>query len=215
MRMLLTGFDPFGELETNPSQAIVQAIEARWKLRPGIDLTTEILRTEYAAGEDRIRSLVREIRPHAILCLGVSQNLNAISLERIAVNLDDECAADNAGEVRRGERIVPDGVPAYRSTLPLELMRDALERRGVPVAFSNDAGSYVCNHVFYAALHEIKVLDFEAECGLIHVPLTAEQAKRSKRIGIGLPLEVMVTAIEGCMEAILEEGRKSVEAGKL
>jgi len=204
MKILLTGFDPFGELKTNPSQTVIQAIKERWKPRLGVDLATEVLPTEYAAAESRIRKLVREQRPDVILSVGVSQNLSSISLERIAVNLDDECAPDNAGEVRRGRRIVFDGAPAYWSTLPLERIRNLLRGRGVPVSFSNHAGTYVCNHVFYATLDEIRLRDFEARCGLIHVPLVAKQSKRSNKVGIGLPLDIMIIAIEGCIEAILK-----------
>jgi pyroglutamyl-peptidase len=201
MKILLSGFNPFAELPANPSQAIVQEIEKRWKPTEAVQLTTEILPTEYRAAEDRIRNLIRVIRPDVVVCLGVAEMRGAINLERVALNWDDETAPDNAGQIRLGQRIV-DGPAAYWSTLPLEAMQNALRRHGIPVTFSNHAGTYVCNHVFYSALHEVELLNLGAKCGFIHVP-SVKQKRRRTIPEEGLPLETMVSAIESCLEVII------------
>jgi pyroglutamyl-peptidase len=123
-----------------------------------------------------------------------------ISLERIALNLDDESSPDNAGLVRSGRPIVRSGPVAYRSTLPLESMRRALDRRGFGAAISNHAGTYVCNHVFYVARHEIERMGSHASCGLIHVPAIRARGKNSK--AHGMPLSRMVAAVECCIDIL-------------
>jgi len=197
----LSGFNPFADLVVNASQAIVQEIEKRWAPGEAVELTTEILPTAYRAAENRIRSLIREIRPDWILCLGVAQGRDAISLERVALNLDDEVSPDNAGDVRLAQQIA-DGPPAYWSTLPLEQMRAVLEKRGIPVSFSNHAGTYVCNHVFYSVLHEVQLLRLDAKCGFIHVPAILQKRGWDRRES-GLPLQTMVAGIESCLDAIV------------
>jgi pyroglutamyl-peptidase len=196
MKILLSGFDPFADLAINSSQAIVEEIERRSKHGKAVQLTTEILPTVYGAAEERMRSLIREIRPDVILCLGVADSRSEINLERTALNCDHEATPDNAGEVRLGQQIA-DGPSSYRSTLPLEEMHSALEKGGIPVIFSDTAGTYVCNHVFYSALHEVERLDLDAKCGFIHVPVMDDKQRR------GLPLEMMVSAIESCLDVIV------------
>ena len=205
MKILLTGFKPFGTVKVNPSEQIVRAIAGRAQSRPptrlksrGDDLIAEILPTEYARAERAIRGLIRRHSPDAVVCLGVAQLRRAISLERVALNLDDEPSPDNAGRVRLGRPIVRDGPLAISSTLPLQRMQRALRRAGVRASFSNHAGTYVCNHVFYAARHEVERLGKNTPCGLIHVPGLREPKKNPK----GMTLAKMVAGVECCLKAL-------------
>ena len=148
-KILLTGFNAFGTVRENPSQLVVEAIASRgWP-----DLTAAVLPTEFALAGRRIRALIRRHRPELIVCLGVAQGIPAIHLERVALNLDDTEAPDNAGRIHAAKRIVKGGPLAYESTLPIIKMRERLRARGIPAAISNHAGTYVCNHVFYVARH--------------------------------------------------------------
>lgn len=201
IRIVLTGFERFGELDVNPSQLIVQNIDAHAR---SAGIVTEVLPTEFAASGDRIRELIHQFKPDAVVCLGVAAGAHSITLERVALNLDDTGAPDNAGEIVAGRVIVPGGPLAYWSTLPLERIGKALKERGVPVSVSNHAGTYVCNHVFYVALHEINQLGRGTRCGFIHVPLMSEQAPASMASTSGLPLLTMVEGIECCLEVIQE-----------
>ena len=199
MKILLSGFNPFGDLSVNSSEVVVAEIRNRWPSHGEVDLTAEILRTEYRDAEDRIRTLIRELRPDGILCLGVAGRDGTIRLERLAVNLDDESTPDNAGEVRR-ERQIADGPHYYRSTLPLRDMRKALVKLGVPVRFSTSAGNYVCNHVFYSALHEVDRLGLDAKCGFVHLPPI--QTRDSSDVTPDLPAEVLISAVTTCLDVI-------------
>jgi pyroglutamyl-peptidase len=204
MKILLTGFEPFGPVRVNPSEQIVRRIgrrvEEAARGRGAMELRAEVLPTEFAAADRRIRRLIWEFRPDAVLCLGVAPQRDRISLERFALNLDDDSLPDNAGRCRAGRRIAPSGPAAYWSTLPLEGFRRQLERRGIPVSYSNHAGTYLCNHVFYVARHEIEKMGNGAPCGFVHVPPLQEEAGRKEPRG--LPLGTMVEAVECCLEVL-------------
>jgi pyroglutamyl-peptidase len=202
MKVLLTGFEPFGPVRVNPSEQIVRRIgrhmEEETRSREAIDLRAEVLPTEFAAADRRIRHWIRQFRPDAVLCLGVAPQRDKISLERFALNMDDDSLPDNAGRRRAGRRIAPNGPPAYWSTLPLERIRKQLERQGIPVSYSNHAGTYLCNHIFYVARQEIERLGNGAPCGFVHVPPARTRGKKAR----GLGLETMVEAVEYCLEVL-------------
>ncbi len=200
MKILLTGFEPFGAVRVNPSEQIVRRIGEQARASGNADLRAEVLPTEFAAAERRIRKLIRTLRPEAVLCLGVAPHRCKISLERVALNLDDDALPDNAGRRRSGRRIVPRGPAAYWSTLPLERFRKQLERRSIPVSYSNHAGTYLCNHVFYVARHEIERMATGVPCGFVHVPPSRTRAKKGKPRSMAL--STMVEAVECCLEAL-------------
>jgi pyroglutamyl-peptidase len=204
MKILLTGFEPFGPVRVNPSEQIVrrigQRVEEEARGREAMDLRAEVLPNEFVAADRRIRRLIREFRPDAVLCLGVAPQRDRISLERFALNLDDDSLPDNAGRCRAGRRIAPSGPAAYWSTLPLERFLRQLERRGIPVSYSNHAGTYLCNHVFYVARHEIEKMDSGALCGFVHVPPLQEKTRHKGPRG--LALSTMVEAVECCLEVL-------------
>jgi pyroglutamyl-peptidase len=198
MTILLTGFTPFGGLTTNPSQGIVEALAARG----AADLVAEVLPTEFAAAGRRVGELIRQLRPRAVVCLGVGRDRDAVCLERVALNLDDCEEPDNAGHAPAGQLIAPDGPLAYWSTLPLERMRATLRQRGVRVRISNHAGTYVCNHVFYLARHELETLGSRAPCGFIHVPLPAGEADPADAARPLPSLPHLVEAVACCLEVV-------------
>jgi pyroglutamyl-peptidase len=205
MNIVLTGFNRFGELDVNPSQLIVERIGER-ALSDGRDgILTEVLRTDYVAAGSRVSKLIRQEEPDVVLLLGVARGRSAISLERVALNIDDSATPDNAGETRAGDLIVPDGPAAYWSSLPLRSLWDALHDREIPVSYSNHAGTFLCNHVFYLARHEIERARLDTQCGFVHVPLMCEQVDTSEAEVRSLPLEAMVQAIECCLD-ILQSG---------
>ena len=197
MRILLTGFVPFGKVATIPSQQIIEQIAASGRYP---QVVTAVLPVDYTGGTDCLQALITQHQPQVIICLGVAQNRAKISLERFALNVDDASLPDNAGVLRQGEPICAGEPLAYQSTLPLPAFYTALAARSIPVEFSNHAGAYLCNHVFYMARH---LTDRQAiPCGFIHVPgILDETAAESK----GLPLATMVEAIEICLGVLQNE----------
>src|SRR5438034_5693298 len=174
MTTLLTGFNRFGDLEVNPTQLIVESLAERPRTLTNVNLVAEVLPTEFIGAGNRISQLIRQHRPEMVVCLGLGAGLGEIHLERVALNLDDGGMPDNAGVSRTGQSIVPDGPLAYQSILPLVQLREALRQRGIPAVISNHAGTYVCNHVFYLARHEVERLGIGSLCGFIHLPQISE-----------------------------------------
>ena len=203
MVILVTGFEPFGGIEVNPSQAIVEALGPR-ALDGRVQLVTEVLPTEFRRAGDRIVRLIREIQPDAVVCVGLAANSVAIRLERVALNLNDALRPDNGGDLASGRLIDPEGPIGYWSTLPVDGLLRALTQRNIPAIISNHAGAYVCNHVFYTARHEIERLGRDIVCGFIHVPLMTEQSTPPPASGTAMPLATMVEAVECCLGEVDE-----------
>jgi len=194
--ILVTGFNPFADLEVNSSQLIVESIAARSRENGRTDLVTEILPTEYRRAGARVRELIREHRPAAILAVGIAMGSLGIRLERVALNLDESDTPDNAGEIIGGQLIEPSGPAAYWSGLPLMRMLEALRRLGIPAGYSSHAGTFLCNHVFYIGRHEVEQLGIPTRCGFIHVPGIAGADES------GLPLGMMIEGIECCLDVL-------------
>ena len=202
MTILVTGFEPFDGLAENPSQAIVDALARRPTADRRAELVTHILPCEFGAAGERIVTLIRELRPQAVVSVGLAASASAIRLERHALNLNDSLRPDNGGDLATGRSIDPNGPIGYWSTLPLDTMLHALTERDIPATISNHAGAYVCNHVFYTARREIERLGWETPCGFIHVPLMAEQGITPPAPGASLPLATMVDAVECCLSVL-------------
>ena len=192
MRILLTGFEPFGKATLNPSGEIVKQIS-------GENIVTAILPVAYAQSAERLLQLIAEHNPDVVICLGQAEGRTQITPERIAINLDDARLADNEGVMRNEVPIVLDGPVAYESTLPIKEIVKAINNAGVPAAVSLSAGAFLCNHVFYVAQDHFKGTTVRS--GFVHVPLMDEQAGEFSGLPT-MPLEQMVTAVRAMLEVL-------------
>ena len=180
-RCLVIGFTPFEGQPVNPSQLVVEELTRGGRLPKEVDVVTEVLDTAYGTAGDRVRELIVDLEPSAVLLLGVAATRSAITIERFALNLDEAPTRDNAGELRSGRAIVPDGPAAYTSTLPIDLLIARLQAAALSAAPSNHAGTFVCNHVFYSARHALARRGLEIPCGFVHLPAPAEFARDGLR----------------------------------
>ena len=199
--ILLTGFNAFAGLPANPSELIVREIE-RGGAAGDYDLGCEVLPTEFGRAGQGICRLIGDHEPNACICVGVNTKASAVMLERFAVNVDDARCADNAGERPCGCSIVEGGPAAYRATLPLEEMAAALGSCGVPVGYSNHAGAFVCNHVFYRAAHAAELGGVGTRVGFIHVPWPADLGTIADGCAAGLTLADLVRGVRACVGAV-------------
>jgi pyroglutamyl-peptidase len=167
MNVLITGFEPFGNEKTNASSLLLPFVSDRIAEASIVKL---VLPTVYGDSVDKLRDALRRHRPGIVLCLGQDFNATAISVERVAINLDDSGTADNKGVVRIDEPIVPEGPAAYFASLPVKRIVDALRGLGFPASLSKSAGTYVCNHVMYGLLHLLEEERIPAAGGFMHVP---------------------------------------------
>ncbi len=173
MKVLVTGFAPFGGDTINPSYAAVRRLPARIVLRGGVlgvlDVVTAELPTSFARAPRKLRALIARVQPEIVLCVGLAAERAAICVERIAVNLCDARIADNDGAQPRDTPVVARAPAAYFSTLPVTAIVRALVEGGLRAEQSLSAGAFVCNHVFFGLMHaSVKRPNMRA--GFVHVP---------------------------------------------
>ena len=191
-KVLLTGFEPFGNATSNPSGEIVRQIS-------GDNIVTAILPVAYAQSAERLLSLIEEHKPDVVICLGQAEGRTAITPERIAINLDDARLADNQGVLRNDMKILEDGPDAYFSTLPVNEFVAAIKAQGIPAAVSLSAGAFLCNHVFYVAQNKFAGSDVRS--GFVHVPLMDSQAAEFPGLPT-MPLDQMVLAVRAMIDVV-------------
>jgi pyroglutamyl-peptidase len=190
-RVLLTGFDPFAGASLNPSEQIVNALKARQI--ESVELHTAVLPVVFTESSELLRHLIKLHNPEVVICLGQAEGRREISFERVAINLDDARLADNAGRTVTDQPIVEGGPEAKFTTLPVKEMVAAVRAEGIAAGLSTTAGTFVCNHIFYAMQHALAGTSVLS--GFIHVPLMAEQAADFAGLPT-MPLDQQVRAIE-------------------
>jgi len=153
--VLVTGFEPFGAHEVNPSQLLAQELD-------GV-----VLPVAYAHAADVLRAALRERDPDLVICFGLAESRSAVSVERFAHNLDEASTSDNESASGSGSEIEPGGPLACRSSLPVDAIVAALRAQEIPVEVSRDAGGFLCNHVFYVLM---RTLGNDSRGGFVHVP---------------------------------------------
>lgn len=169
-KILLTGFEPFGGVEVNLSMEVVQALSSM--TFDGTIVDTLVLPVSFEQAPSKLRQwLDRHVEYDCILSLGVTRKRSHLSIERIAINCMDASKPDNDGLTPHDQSVVSDAPVAYFSTLPIKKVKTWLESEtDCPIKISNTAGTYVCNAVFYAALHELACRNASTRCGFIHLP---------------------------------------------
>ena len=171
--ILLAGFAPFDGQSVNPSWEAVRAL--RGKRIAGHRIVARCLPVAFDASLEQLRAALRETSPALVVCVGLAGGRERISLERIAINVDDARIPDNEGDQPIDEAVVAGGPAAYFSTLPIKSMLAGLREAGFPVEVSQTAGTYVCNHVFYGLMHALRNRR-RIRAGFIHIPYSPEQA---------------------------------------
>lgn len=171
--VLLTGFDAFDGDAINPSWLAARALHRR--RIAGHAVLAAQLPTQFGASLARLRALLAQHRPALVICLGLAGSRSALSLERVAINVDDARIADNAGNQPIDTPVVEDGPAAYFATLPIKAIYAALRDAGIPATISQSAGTYVCNHVFYGLMHALRRSP-GIRGGFMHIPYSPRQA---------------------------------------
>jgi pyroglutamyl-peptidase len=157
----------------------------------------------FGAAITELRKQIRAVRPALVICVGQAGGRADITPERVAINVDDARIADNAGRQPVDRAISRRGPAAYWSTLPIKAIVAALRERGIPASVSQTAGTFVCNHVFYGLMHELRNQK-KIRGGFIHVPFLPEQAKAGQP---SLPLATMTAAVSAAMATALTTRR--------
>ena len=200
MKLLLTGFDPFGGEKINPSIEAVKSL-------PDEILGAKIMKLELPTSRKRAMACIEEAiaqeNPDVILSVGQAGGRTGITVERVGLNVDDFRTPDNDGDQPVDERIVPDGPDAYFVTLPIKKIVENIRERGISAAVSNTAGTFVCNHVIYGTRHLIETKYPGKKSGFIHIPYLPEQIVDKKEMP-SMELETIIDGLTAAIEMIVE-----------
>jgi len=206
MKVLVTGFEPFGGDKINPTEKIIDSL-ANEELE-GISIITNVLPVVFKKADEILANLLAEHKPDIAIHLGLAAGRSSISLERVAINLMDARIPDNENFQPKDEQLRKDGETAYLSKLPIKEIVNELRKEGIPSVVSNTAGLYVCNEVMYLSLYHSAKFGFPAKTGFIHVPYLPEQVVE-KFLTNGqnipcLPLDLQVKAVKIAIQKTLK-----------
>lgn len=208
--ILITGFEPFGGESVNPSWELAHALGG--EIIADRRVVAVQLPCVFGAALTRLDEALAHVRPALVLAVGQAGGRCDLSLERVAINVDDARIPDNAGAQPVDEPVVTGGPAAYFSSLPIKAMVAALRAAGYPASVSQTAGTFVCNHVFYGLQHRLAGQDVPS--GFMHIPYLPQQAAQHPGAA-SLPLETLVSAIRLALHTALTQTEIRMGAGQL
>ncbi len=197
--ILLTGFEPFGGASINPSWELARALDGQ--AIGNATVAARLLPCVFGAALTELRRALEQTRPVLVLALGQAGGRSELSLERVAINLDDARIPDNAGAQPIDEPVLAGAPAAYFSTLPIKAMVAGLRAAGIPAAVSHTAGTFVCNHLFYGLQHRLQGSGVRS--GFMHIPLLPEQAAIASGQA-SMALAVMLAGVRLALELALQ-----------
>lgn len=168
MKILLTGFEPWGDWPGNPSGEIARALDGAEI--GGCRIVSEVLPVVHGEDMAKVAPLIAQVRPNAVVSLGLHGSAPVLHVERVAVNLKVIEEVDHP--------VAPGGPAAYFATLPTRAMVGAMWEAGIPARLTYSAGTFLCNHIMYSVLHHIATRGLDIRAGFIHIPPTPELIAR-------------------------------------
>lgn len=195
MKVLVTGFDPFGGEAINPA---IEAVKCLPDEIAGAAIIKLEIPTVFHASLDVIKEAIAQHDPDVVLSIGQAGGRSDITVERIGINCDDARIPDNKGNQMVDEPVFSDGPAAYFVNLPIKAMVAKMNEAGIPASVSNSAGTFVCNHVTYGVRHIIETTCPGKRSGFIHIPYLPSQVTDKK----GQPSMALTTIVEGLTKAI-------------
>lgn len=197
LRILITGFEPFGEYHENSSWEVAQRVASCGIEMGEVEVVAVQLPVSFARVGEVLRSTIELHTPDLVIMLGQSETTDKVKLERVALNMMDSAMGDNDG-------VKPDEEPIYEgeesslfTSLPIKQLRSAIEGHGIAVKISNSAGLYVCNRTYYEALRMCKERAMQAI--FVHLPLYEGQTSHqtdNKSMTLGEMCRAVQTIIE-------------------
>jgi len=208
--VLLTGFEPFAGDDINPSWEAVRRLDG-WECR-GHRVVAHRMPCVFGAALTALEEAVALTDPVAVVAVGQAQSRADVSVERVAVNIDDARIPDNAGRQPIDTPVIPGGPAAYFASLPVKAIVAAVQAAGLPASVSQTAGSFVCNHLFYGACHLRAQRRPSMRVGFIHIPLSPAQAARYPG-SPSMAVDSVVVALRIAVDTILTTGEDARIAG--
>lgn len=200
MKILVSGFDPFGGEKVNPAIESVKLLPDEIK---GVKIIKVEIPTVARKSLKRLEEVIEVEKPDVVINVGQAGGRTDISVERVGINMDDFRIKDNEGNQPIDEKIAKDGPDAYLVTIPIKAMVQKMIENKIPASVSNTAGTFVCNHVCYGMAHLASTKYPNMRTGFIHIPFLPEQVV-DKRNMPSMPLEMIAKGLEYAIEAIIE-----------
>ena len=209
MKVLITGFDPFGGEKINPAWEAVRALPDNID---GIEVVKLQIPTVFKKSAKKLSENIDSVKPDVVICVGQAGGRYEFSVERVAINIDDGRIPDNDGYQPVDSPVFEDGENAYFSTLPIKAIVEEVKKVGIPAAVSNTAGTYVCNHIMYSLLYYLNKNNLNIKGGFIHVPFIPEQVVEKKNTPY-MELARITKALEISIKAIRDYEKDLVISG--
>ncbi len=207
IKVLLTGYEPFGGHKKNPTIDIVAALEG--KKIAGAEVYGKILPVSVKRAGPEIDKVLYELKPDVVISLGLAPTYTSITVERVGLNLVDARIPDNDGEQPVDMPIVEDAPLAYLATLPTREIVEELKKNGIPAVLSYSAGTYLCNYALFKVLHHASEHGYPKSAGFIHIPYTPDQVvNRHFLLGKSTPsmcLDMEIEAIKIAIKVAVEK----------
>lgn len=208
MKILVAGFDPFGGESINPA---LESTKGLPDVIHGAKIEKIEIPTVFHKSKEVLKKAIEGFQPDVILCVGQAGGRNAVTPERVALNIDDARIPDNEGNQPIDTLIQKDGENAYFSSLPIKAMVENIRKNGIQSTVSNSAGTFVCNHIMYQTLYLIDKKYSDIIGGFVHVPFSTEQVADKPEIP-SMPVEEITKALYAGIEAIIERsGKKDIK----
>lgn len=209
MKVLITGFDPFGGEKINPAWEAVRALPDNID---GIEVVKLQIPTVFKKSAKKLFENIDSVKPDVVICVGQAGGRYEFSVERVGINVDDGRIPDNDGYQPVDSPVFEDGENAYFSTLPIKAIVEEVKKAGIPAAVSNTAGTYVCNHIMYSLLYYLNKNNLNIKGGFIHVPFIPEQVVEKKNTPY-MELTRITKALEISIKAIRDYEKDLVISG--
>jgi len=207
--VLLTGFEPFNGADVNPSWEAARALDG-WS-GPGFQVAARELPCVFGRANLALFDAIDALQPDIVIAVGQAGGRHEISVERVALNVDDATIPDNAGQQPVDATIADGGPAAYFSTLPIKAIVRALRLRGFPAGVSQTAGTFVCNHVFYGLMQHAQGRGMKA--GFIHVPFLPQQVADRADVAPSMALNDIIDGLRIAVEVAVGVETDVAEAG--
>ena len=207
MKVLVTGFEPFGGEKVNPALEAIKGLPSEIH---GAEVSWLEVPTVFQKSAQVLEEEMSCYQPDFVLCIGQAGGRSSLTPERVAINQDDARIPDNDGNQPIDLPIRPDGAPAYFSSLPIKAMVQAIKKEGLPASVSNTAGTFVCNHLMYQALYLVEKKFPHVKAGFMHIPYMMEQVV-NRPTTPAMSLVDIRRGLEAAIGAIIEHGDQDLK----
>lgn len=201
MKVMMTGFDPFGGETVNPAYEAVKMLPDEIG---GAQIIKLEIPTVFDQAGDVLEQAIEAHKPDAVICVGQAGGRSGMSVEKVAINLQDARIADNDGRQPVDRMIREDGETAYFATIPVKAMVAKMRENGIPAFVSYTAGTFVCNDLMYSLLYLTSKKYPAIRGGFIHVPYAMGQTVDKPNGTAAMALESIAKGLEYSILAVIE-----------